>query len=133
MIPMPSIPGLTSHYPYNLTPFNGMLYFTAYDSAPPNGRGLFVYDPVKNETTHIIKSSAYDLNPGNPPGDWSDLSQHTMAVFNNKLYFNAREPRGKPSLWWIDGVPRSGQATPQLVSGGGNNGLHPVSLTTANF
>jgi ELWxxDGT repeat protein len=132
-IPMPSVPGLTSHYPYNLTPFNGMLYFTAYDTAAADGRGLFVYDPVANETRQIIESSAYDLNSGNWQDGSDAVNHYTMAVFDNKLYFNATEPRGKPSLWRIDGAPTFGQATPQLVSSGGDNGLNPFSLTTANF
>jgi hypothetical protein len=132
MIPMPFVSN--QYYPYNLTPFNGMLYFTAYDTPPPdppNGRGLFVYDPVKNETRQIIESSAYNLDPGNFQSDWSDLSQYTMAVFNNKLYFNATETNGTPSLWYIDGAPPSGQATPTLVSSGER--LQPFSLTTANL
>jgi hypothetical protein len=129
--------------PYNLTPFNGRLYFSAYDS--PNGqRGLFVYDPVANETTHIIPSFAYFLD-AEASTDWGDgaLNQYTMAVFNNKLYFNASQGGldgstlvfvGKPSLWSIHGAPTTGFATPTLVSaGGGQDGLQPFSLTTANF
>src|ERR1700722_18184075 len=107
------------HYdsdPYDLTAFNGMLYFTAYDTAPADGRGLFVYDPVTNVTRQIIESSAYNLDPGNWQQLWGARNQYTMAIFNNKLYFNATKAGGQTSLWRIDGAPTSGQATPQLVS-----------------
>ena len=128
-IPMPFVSN--QYHPFNLTPFNGMLYFTAYDSAPPapeGGRGLFVYDPVANHTRQIIMSSAYNLDPGNFQPGWFAMSQYTMAVFNNKLYFNATKKNDiSPILWCIDGAPTSGQATPQAVGG-----RQPFSLTTAN-
>jgi hypothetical protein len=137
-IPMPSVPGVVPYsYPYDLTAFNGMLYFTAYDTAPADGRGLFVYDPVTDVTRQIIESSAYNLDPGNWQETWGALNQYTMAVFNNYLYFNATKAGGQaggPSLWRIDGAPTFGQATPQLVSDvGGQDGLQPYSLTTANL
>jgi hypothetical protein len=134
-IPMPSGPGVVPYSdPYDLTAFNGMLYFTAYDTAPADGRGLFVYDPVTNVTRQIIESSAYNLDPGNWQQLWGARNQYTMAIFNNKLYFNATKAGGQTSLWRIDGAPTSGQATPQLVSNvGGQDGLQPYSLTTANL
>jgi hypothetical protein len=122
-----------------------MLYFSAYDSAGGQ-RGLFVYDPVANETRHIIAGFDYFLESEHWNGGWGDgaLNQYTMAVFNNKLYFNAcvgggqRDPNiavaGPPSLWCIDGAPTTGFATPTLVFNvGGQSGLQPFSLTTANF
>ena len=137
-IPMPSVQGLANPFPYDLTALNGMLYFTDYDTAAADGlglgRGLFVYDPVTNETRQIIKSAAYNLDPGNLQTGWNAKSQYTLAIFNNKLYFNATKAGGKTSLWRIDGAPTSGQATPQLVSNvGGQDGLQPYSLTTANL
>jgi hypothetical protein len=137
-IPMPSVQGLANPFPYDLTALNGMLYFTDYDTAAADGlglgRGLFVYDPATNETRQIIKSSAFDLDPGSLQTSWGAKSLYTMAVFNNKLYFNATKVGGQTSLWRIDGAPTSGQATPQLVSDvGGQDGLQPYSLTTANL
>jgi hypothetical protein len=142
-IPMPSgwpVPPLLIE-PYNLTPFNGMLYFSAFDSAYGQ-RGMFVYDPVANETRHIIAGFNYFLESETWLLDWGGgaLNQYTMAVFGNKLYFNACQGggpadvnlavAGPPSLWCIDGAPTTGFATPTLV---GQAGLQPFSLTTASF
>jgi hypothetical protein len=145
-------PATNNPYPFNLTAFNGKLYFTANDvnSNPPDqgggtpGRGLFVYDPVTNQASEIINSSVLGLDPAYAPGWDGDpyFNQTTMTVFNNNLYFAASETGaagvwGVSNLWRTDGILNAqGQASAQKVQSGGVNGgggLQPCSLTTGDL
>jgi ELWxxDGT repeat protein len=126
--------------PYNLTPLNGILYFTGADDAVGTGRGLFSYDPVKKQTTHIFKSTAFDFSPqytsswnGSPPGGQGNASPFTMTAFDNKLYFNcipANRTIGVQGLYVWD--PADGpEVNPTPVTGAG--GSNPFCLMVVDF
>jgi hypothetical protein len=134
--------------PFNLTPTwsaasNGKLYFTGFDNKT-GLRGLFVYNPVENHTSEIIKSSDVQLDPQFSPS-WEGptfFNQTTMTVFNNDLYFSASGGTNSsglasvPNLWRANLNSQGTGASPTLVNGFNNvsqNGLQPFSLTTADL
>jgi hypothetical protein len=119
--------------PYNLTAFDGKLYFTGNDSPSggnPQGtraRGLFCYDPVAETTTQIFKSSDYNFNSyyaaseayiynsswngAPPPANQTSFgvqpagngAPFTMAAFGGSLYFNCTGADGDAALYSWDG------------------------------
>jgi hypothetical protein len=141
-IDVPS-PASDDLYPFDLTAFNGKLYFTGNDVNVQNqspGRGLFVYDPVTNQASEIINSSVLGVDAQYRPSWYGDpfYNQINMTVFNNNLYFSGTQPvggQGVPNLWQTDATLNShGQATPTLVAVGGvGAGLQPCSLTTGDL
>ncbi|MCV7351129.1 hypothetical protein [Mycobacterium parmense] len=133
----------SSVYPFNITGFEGKgtLYFTAYDiyiGSSPSQRGLFMYDPVENHVSEIIKSSTAKLDPQFNT-DWENppfFNQTTMTVFNNDLYFSAKAGSGAesvPNLWRANLNSQGDAANPGHVYVEGDPGLQPFSLTTADL
>jgi hypothetical protein len=135
--------------PYNLTPLNGILYFTGADgnggvNNNPSARGLFSYDPVKDKTTLLFKSDEFDLTGiyesnwnGGPPqsGPLVDVAAgngnaFTMVAFNNKLYFNCTpHPPQEEGLYVWD--PSQHGSTPSILTIG--LFISPICLTEASF
>ncbi len=129
--------------PYNLTPLNGILYFTGNDALPAGPRGLFSYNPVTKATTHLFSSAEFNFSPNDYNSTWNgspiDLnplagplgngSPFTMIAFNNKLYFNCTA-NGQQGLYVWDPTKGTG-VKPSLVTGTG--GSDPFCLTTADF
>jgi hypothetical protein len=123
-----------SVYPFNLTAWNGMLYFTAYDTYInefASQRGLFVYNPVENHVSEPIKSSTAALDPQFST-IWEGLNQTTMTVFNNDLYFSAssNESSGLSDLFRANLNAQGTGASPTLVASVAEFGVVPYSLTT---
>ncbi|MEZ5174426.1 MAG: T9SS type A sorting domain-containing protein [Bacteroidia bacterium] len=80
-------------YPYDITPFNGKIYFQAVDM--DHGREVFMSDGTE-QGTQILK----DIYPGsgvenNPQG---------FTVFNNHLFFAADDGVHGNELWMSDGT-----------------------------
>lgn len=80
-------------FPYDITPFNGKIYFQAVDM--DHGREVFMSDGTE-QGTGILK----DIYPGsgvenNPQG---------FTVFNNHLFFAANDGIHGNELWMSDGT-----------------------------
>ena len=88
-------PAAVDLYPFNLTAWNGKLYFTG--NVTDGGRGLFVYDPVKNKASEIKISPTLNFDPGFEE-DWQGngfYNQTTMTVFNAQSPFRRLGARGR--------------------------------------
>ncbi len=149
--------------PYNLTSFDGKLYFTGNDSPTTSGRGLFCCDST-GATTHIFKSSRYNFNSycgsegthiynsswngSPPPANTHNLTEapagnecpFTMAAFGGSLYFNCTGADGDAALYSWDGqLNENGQPINPpvkilpMISNIPQYGVSPYCLTTANL
>jgi ELWxxDGT repeat protein len=87
--------------PYDLTVFNGKLYFTAYSET--SGRELWVSDGT-DAGTHL----AAQIVPGTGDG-----SQQDLVVSGGNLFFSADTIALGTELWSFDGVP---DTTPPSVT-----------------
>jgi ELWxxDGT repeat protein len=76
-------------------PFNGKLYFSAYQ--PATGYELWATDGTAAGTT-LVK----DILAG--PGSSYAGSYYALAAFNNKLYFAANDSVNGTQLWASDGT-----------------------------
>jgi len=138
--------------PYNLTPLNGILYFTGVDgnggvggNKNPLARGLFSYDPVKNKTALLLKSDQFDLTGiydsnwnGGPPQPRPLVNKQagngnafTMVAFNNKLYFNCTGIGDLEQGLYVWDPSQHGSATPDTLTIGLD--LSPICLTEVSF
>ena len=138
--------GIGDLNPFNLTAFNGMLYFTGQDknnlpssqsstSGQP-GYGLYVYDPVTGDVSEVINSGKADLTFSEMYGG---KNQTTMTVFNKDLYFSAQThlksasaPETVNNLWRAN-LDSQGNANPSPVYFSQDNALNPYSLTTISL
>jgi hypothetical protein len=131
--------GIDDLYPFNLTGFNGMLYFTGqdentnkhsptYESA---GYGLYVYDPMTGDISEVINSGTADFSFNS---NFEGLNQTTMTLFNNDLYFSALAGTGAGSVnnLWRANLDSQGNANPSAVYESQNDALDPYSLTTTD-
>lgn len=75
--------------------FNGKIYFSA--SSAYYGQELWSTDLAGNT------QQVFDTYPGAPSGMRTDL-QHNAAVYNNRLYFSARNQTSGYELWSTDGT-----------------------------
>ena len=115
--------------PYELTEFNGKLYFTANDGE--SGRELYVSDGTA-EGTQLVA----DINPdiGSYP---SGSHPSYFTELNGKLYFTANDGEHGNELWVTDGTTEGTQLVadikPQTDSSddyrGSKNGSSPRDLT----
>jgi hypothetical protein len=124
-------PATDDPYPFNLTAFNGNLYFTANDTH--GGRGLFVYDPVGKKASEIIDSRTLNFDSG---FSTTLLNQTTMTVFNEDLYCQGWTGTGAESvanLWRANLYSEGTAASPTPVYIQSANALNPCSLTTGDL
>lgn len=129
------VPGAGSSGPFNLTSFNGRLFFVA--SRPDVGMELWKSDgtetelpavgqplPEKPSGTSLVK----DINPGAGNSNPSQLTELVLRYGGNKvkdvLFFTANDGQHGTDLWMTDGT-RDGT---QIVTGQPNN-LYPSDLT----
>jgi hypothetical protein len=128
--------------PYNLTPLNGVLFFTGNDTSNGNGRGLFAYIPGENKTFRPVPSAQFDFSRtyegtwnGSPPSGHGNGSPFTMAAFNNKLYFNCNPAVGDQGLYVWDpakwNMITGANVPPRLVTN--TDESNPICLTVVNF
>ena len=120
-----SLPGYS--YASSSIAFNGKIYFAA--SSAYFGQELWTTDLAGN-TAQMI-----DIYPGAPSGMKVD-TQHNMVVFNNRLYFTARNSTNGYELWSTDGtVAGTTQAFDLFSSNAGTNASSysgPRWLTVCN-
>lgn len=114
-------------YAKNAVAFNGKIYFSA--SSAYFGQELWSTDLATN-TQQII-----DIYPGAPSSMKTDAANN-MVVFNNRLYFTARNPQNGYELWSTDGtVAGTTQAFDLLSANSGVNSSSyngPRYLTVCN-
>ncbi|MDX2214697.1 MAG: pre-peptidase C-terminal domain-containing protein [Oculatellaceae cyanobacterium bins.114] len=85
-------PGADGSSPFDLTVFNGRLYFTADDGI--SGRELWSTDGTQAGTRLLL-----NINPGAASSNPTDL-----FVFNDALYFSANNGVSGNELWRTDGT-----------------------------
>ena len=119
--------------PFDLTAFDGKLYFTGFDKFTPfsDGRGLFVYNPTTKTTTELIESTTLNLMDGYQES-WGDRNAVTMGVFDGKLYFGAANPNafGAASVPQLYQYLGGASAKEILVADASGSGLMPMSFGT---
>ena len=92
-------PGSNGSDPYYFTSFNGQLYFAARDGDMDHGRELWRSDGTE-AGTEMVK----DIWPGFNEGGYANNSYpEYLALFGDKILFNARNPEGH-ELWATDGT-----------------------------
>jgi hypothetical protein len=127
------VAGTSGLDPYDLTAFNGSLYFTGKDSG--GGRGLWEYTPnaVGGKVAEVLSSSQYDLTAtyNNHGGaDFGNLNPITMGVSNGHLYFAASgaSSSNDVGLYELTGTTAHPTATAISVSGALAAGVQPGSF-----
>jgi hypothetical protein len=124
--------GVSNFDPYDLTVFDGLLFFTGNDNNT-GGRGLFVLNPSDNAFEEVLNSSKYNLSDGYN-SSWGNLNPNTLTVEGGNLYFGASGPgtNNLPQLWELS-ITGSGASTHFSVSpnpiASSSVGLAPTSLT----
>ena len=114
--------GPGSSYARNAVAFNGKIFFSA--SSAYYGQELWTTD-LSTNTQQMI-----DIYPGAPSGMKTD-NQHNMVVFNNKLFFSARNTTNGYELWTTDGTV---DGTSQLVDiYAGNSGTNAANFSGPRF
>ena len=109
------------YIPFNLTEFNGKLYFTANDGE--NGRELWVSDGTAEGTELLV-----DIRPGSDGYSYSYSSNaDNLTEFNDKLYFTANDGENGNELWVSDGTAGGTQLAVDIVPG--NNSSYADNLT----
>jgi ELWxxDGT repeat protein len=117
-----------SQYGSFVTAFNNKLYFYANNGV--NGRELWTSDGT-NAGTQLLK----DINTGNAAYYGSNSEVGNLTIFNDKLYFTARNGINGKELWVTDGTTAGTQLVTDLNPGSSyrqNNGSLPDDLTVSN-
>jgi ELWxxDGT repeat protein len=113
--------GSEGSFPSNLTVFDGVLYFGAYEDT--NGRELWKYDP--NDGPDGTTSLVDDIWDGS-----EDSSPYDLTVLDGVLYFSAIDDTNGEELWKYD--PNDGpDGTTSLVDDiyDGSSESRPEGLT----
>ena len=103
-------------YAYNLTEFNGQLFFTANDGE--TGNELWISDGTEAGTQLLL-----DINPGSSSGyyggDYPDGSfAYGFTEFNGQLFFTADDGENGNELWVSDGTAAGTQLLVDINPGG---------------
>jgi ELWxxDGT repeat protein len=93
--------------PYNLTVFNGKLYFSAQDRL--SNRELWVSDGTEAGTVKVK-----ELNPTAEQYYDSSSNPDNLIVVNNTLFFTASDGTGGTALWKL-GTPNTTPATVDII------------------
>ena len=113
-------------FPYNLTAFDGRLYFTANDGV--NGDELWVSDGT-TENTQLLK----DIDPRTDDSGFAySSSPGNLTEFGDRLYFAANDENGT-ELWVSDGTSSGTQLlkdiNPEVNNYGEAYSSFPYNLT----
>ena len=113
----PSYP--LSSYPYNLTEFDGQLFFSADDGG--TGRELWVSDGTTAGTQLIL-----DINPGSSYyyGYSSGSYPNNLTEFDGQLFFTANDGFSGNELWVSDGTTAGTQLLLDINPGGSYYGYY---------
>ena len=108
--------------------FNGKIYFSA--SSAYFGQELWSTDLTTQNTQQVV-----DIYPGAPSGMRTDVA-HNMVVYNDRLYFSARNLTSGFELWSTDGTSAGTGIVADLTTA--NSGTQaqyyngPTNLTVCN-
>jgi ELWxxDGT repeat protein len=110
-------PGPQWSIPSELTPWNGVVYFSADDSVVvnPDGSATFDRELFRTDGTAAGTFRVKDINPG-PEPSWP----LEFKPFRESLYFTAFEPSSGTELWKTDGTANGTLRVADIHPGPGN-------------
>lgn len=115
-----SASGAASSYPYELTPVNGKLYYSATGEYEDGGE-LWVSDGTAEGTAMVA-----NINQA-----WSGASSHPTHItpFNGKIIFSANDGVHGAELWISDGIPGGETVMVKDIFPGEDESSDPGHLT----